>query len=68
MLNDVLIHVFQALRDWVAIESDSSDILRRPDLHRMMDMVAQKLQLMGGTVQQVHVGEQEVSDKNHLFM
>lgn len=67
-LNVVLIHVFQALRDWVAIESDSSDILRRPDLHRMMDVVAQKLQLMGGTVQLVHVGEQEVSDKNHLFM
>ncbi|XP_037533120.1 cytosolic non-specific dipeptidase [Nematolebias whitei] len=50
----------EALRDWVAIESDSSDILRRPDLHRMMDVVAQKLQLMGGTVQLVQVGEQEL--------
>lgn len=53
----------QVLREWVAIESDSSNILRRPDLHRMMELVAEKLRLMGGMVQLVDIGEQEVSDE-----
>uniref|UniRef100_G3NIL6 Zgc:114181 n=1 Tax=Gasterosteus aculeatus TaxID=69293 RepID=G3NIL6_GASAC len=53
----------EALRDWVAIESDSSNVFRRPDLHRMMDVAAQKLRLMGGTVELVDIGEQEVSDR-----
>lgn len=51
------------LRDWVAIESDSSNVQKRPELHRMMETVAQKLQLMGGTVQLVDIGEQEVSER-----
>ena len=59
----VCVCVFQALRDWVAIESDSSNVLKRPDLHRMMEMTAQKLRLMGGAVQLVDIGEQEVSDR-----
>lgn len=58
---------FQALRDWVAIESDSSNVLKRPELHRMMEMVAQKLRQMGGTVELVDIGEQEVSDGAHLW-
>lgn len=53
--------LFQLLRDWVAIESDSSNILKRPELHRMMEMAAQKLRQMGGTVELVDIGEQEVS-------
>lgn len=53
--------LLQALRDWVAVESDSSNVLKRPELHRMMEMVAQKLRQMGGTVELVDVGEQEVS-------
>lgn len=61
MRGSVCVLVFQALRDWVAIESDSSNVLRRPDLHRMMEMAAQKLRQMGGTVELVDVGEQEVS-------
>lgn len=36
-------------------------MLKRPELHRMMEMVAQKLRQMGGTVELVDVGEQEVS-------
>ncbi|MED6285882.1 hypothetical protein CHARACLAT_000034 [Characodon lateralis] len=52
----------EALRDWVAIESDSSNIQKRPELHRMMEMVAQKLRLMGGTVELVDIGEQELPD------
>lgn len=54
---------FQALRDWVAIESDSSNVLKRPDLNRMMETAAQKLRQMGGTVELVDIGEQEVSDR-----
>lgn len=57
---------FQALRDWVAIESDSSNVLKRPELHRMMETVAQKLRQMGGTVELVDIGEQEVIDGAHL--
>uniref|UniRef100_A0A674A969 Carnosine dipeptidase 1 n=1 Tax=Salmo trutta TaxID=8032 RepID=A0A674A969_SALTR len=50
------------LRDWVAVESDSSDVLRRPDCHRMMDMTAEKLQAMGGKVELVDIGVQELPD------
>lgn len=48
------------------MESDSSNVLKRSELHRMMDMVAQKLRQMGGTVKLVDVGEQEVSAMLHL--
>ena len=50
----------QTLRDWVAVESDSSDMLKRSDLHQMMDMTAEKLRAMGGKVELVDIGEQEV--------
>ncbi|XP_020361306.1 cytosolic non-specific dipeptidase [Oncorhynchus kisutch] len=52
----------QTLRDWVAVESDSSDVLRRPDCQRMMDMTAEKLQAMGGKVELVDIGVQELPD------
>lgn len=61
--NGCVICLFQALRDWVAVESDSSNVLRRPELHRMMEMVAQKLQQMGGAVESVDVGDQEVRNE-----
>uniref|UniRef100_A0A3P8XHF6 Peptidase M20 dimerisation domain-containing protein n=1 Tax=Esox lucius TaxID=8010 RepID=A0A3P8XHF6_ESOLU len=50
----------QTLRDWVAVESDSSDVLKRPDCHRMMDMTAEKLRAMGGKVELVDIGVQEL--------
>ncbi|XP_037639534.1 cytosolic non-specific dipeptidase isoform X2 [Sebastes umbrosus] len=58
----------EVLRDWVAIESDSSNVLRRPDLHRMMEIVAQKLRLMGGTVELVDIGMQELPDGQTLAL
>uniref|UniRef100_A0A3B3DY28 Carnosine dipeptidase 1 n=1 Tax=Oryzias melastigma TaxID=30732 RepID=A0A3B3DY28_ORYME len=58
----------EALRDWVAVESDSSNVLRRSELHRMMEMVAQKLQQMGGSVESVDIGEQELPDKQRLAL
>lgn len=48
------------------MESDSSNVLKRSELNRMMEMVAQKLRQMGGTVELVDVGEQEVSAMPHL--
>ncbi|XP_021163949.2 cytosolic non-specific dipeptidase [Fundulus heteroclitus] len=58
----------EALRDWVAVESDSSNIFKRPELHRMMEMVAQKLREMGGTVELVDIGEQELPDGQTLAL
>ncbi|XP_015256549.1 PREDICTED: cytosolic non-specific dipeptidase-like [Cyprinodon variegatus] len=58
----------EALRDWVAIESDSSNIHKRPELHRMMEKVAEKLRLMGGTVELVDIGEQELPNGQMLAL
>uniref|UniRef100_A0A665WQ26 Cytosolic non-specific dipeptidase-like n=1 Tax=Echeneis naucrates TaxID=173247 RepID=A0A665WQ26_ECHNA len=58
----------EALRDWVAIESDSSNVLKRADLHLMMEKVAQKLRLMGGNVELVDIGEQELPDGQMLAL
>jgi len=53
----------KVLREWVAVESDSSDVTKRAELHRMMDMTADKLRAMGGNVSLVDVGHQEVSEE-----
>uniref|UniRef100_A0AAY5KIP3 Peptidase M20 dimerisation domain-containing protein n=1 Tax=Esox lucius TaxID=8010 RepID=A0AAY5KIP3_ESOLU len=58
----------QTLRDWVAVESDSSDVLKRPDCHRMMDMTAEKLRAMGGKVELVDIGVQEDLPVNVKFI
>uniref|UniRef100_A0A3P8VR82 Carnosine dipeptidase 1 n=1 Tax=Cynoglossus semilaevis TaxID=244447 RepID=A0A3P8VR82_CYNSE len=58
----------EALRDWVAIESDSANVLKRPDLHRMMEATAQKLRQMGGAVELVDIGEQELPDGQTLAL
>ncbi|KAJ8005382.1 hypothetical protein DPEC_G00146040 [Dallia pectoralis] len=52
----------QTLRDWVAVESDSSDVSRRPDCQRMMNMTAEKLRAMGGNVELVDIGVQQLSN------
>lgn len=58
----------EALRDWVAIESDSSNVLKRAELHRMMDMTAEKLRNMGGNVEMVDIGEQELPNGQTLTL
>ncbi|KAM6968169.1 cytosolic non-specific dipeptidase [Aplochiton taeniatus] len=50
----------ETLRDWVAVESDSSDLEKRAELHRMMEMTAEKLRSLGGTVEMVDIGNQEL--------
>uniref|UniRef100_W5M932 Carnosine dipeptidase 1 n=2 Tax=Lepisosteus oculatus TaxID=7918 RepID=W5M932_LEPOC len=52
----------ETLRDWVAVESDSSDVLKRAELEHMMDITAEKLRKMGGKVELVDIGDQELSD------
>lgn len=58
----------QALREWVAVESDSSDVTKRAELHRMMDMVAEKLRKMKGKVELVDIGSQQLSDGSSLAL
>ncbi|XP_022518134.1 cytosolic non-specific dipeptidase [Astyanax mexicanus] len=58
----------QALREWVAVESDSSDVTKREELHRMMDMVAEKLRKIKGTVELVDIGSQQLPDGSSLAL
>ncbi|XP_049586554.1 cytosolic non-specific dipeptidase [Syngnathus scovelli] len=52
----------EALREWVAVESDSTNILKRPELHYMMKLTAKKLREMGGSVNLIDIGNQELPD------
>ncbi|XP_034029792.1 cytosolic non-specific dipeptidase isoform X2 [Thalassophryne amazonica] len=58
----------EALREWVSIESDSSNVHKRAELHQMMEVAAQKLRSMGGTVELVDIGEQELPDGTMLAL
>ncbi|KAJ8290925.1 hypothetical protein GJAV_G00019250 [Gymnothorax javanicus] len=50
----------ETLREWVAVESDSSDVLKRSEVEHMMNITAEKLKAMGGSVELVDVGLQEL--------
>ncbi|KAM9431805.1 cytosolic non-specific dipeptidase [Clarias gariepinus] len=52
----------QALREWVSIESDSSDVTKRVELQRMMGVVEEKLRGMKGSVALMDVGTQTLED------
>ncbi|XP_048882902.1 cytosolic non-specific dipeptidase-like [Brienomyrus brachyistius] len=52
----------ETLREWIAIESDSSDVQRRADVQRMMNVTAEKLRKMQGKVEMVDVGLQQLPD------
>ncbi|XP_077432736.1 cytosolic non-specific dipeptidase [Vanacampus margaritifer] len=58
----------EALREWVAVESDSSNILKRSDLHHMMDLTAEKLRQMGGNVHLIDIGNQELPGGQILML
>ncbi|XP_061838852.1 cytosolic non-specific dipeptidase [Nerophis lumbriciformis] len=58
----------EILREWVSIESDSSNVLKRSNLHHMMDVTAQKLRQLGGSVELIHVGHQELPDGQNLTL
>ncbi|XP_051576176.1 cytosolic non-specific dipeptidase [Myxocyprinus asiaticus] len=58
----------ETLRQWVAVESDSSDVTKRTDLHRMMDMTAEKLGLIGGRVEMVDIGTQTLTNGSTIAL
>ncbi|XP_073703004.1 beta-Ala-His dipeptidase [Garra rufa] len=58
----------KTLRQWIAVESDSSDVTKRSDLHRMMDMTAEKLRLIGGSVEMVDVGMQSLPNGSSIAL
>ncbi|XP_051999855.1 cytosolic non-specific dipeptidase [Xyrauchen texanus] len=58
----------ETLRRWVAVESDSSDVTKRSDLHRMMDMTAEKLRLIGGHVEMVDIGLQTLTNGSTIAL
>ncbi|XP_042597776.1 cytosolic non-specific dipeptidase [Cyprinus carpio] len=58
----------ETLRQWIAVESDSSDVTKRSDLHRMMDMTAEKLRLIRGSVEMVDVGTQALPNGSSIAL
>nr|AAH97230.1 Zgc:114181 [Danio rerio] len=56
----------ETLRQWIAVESDSSDVTKRADLHRMMDMTAEKLRLIGGKVEMIDIGTQTLANGSSI--
>ncbi|XP_061450395.1 beta-Ala-His dipeptidase-like [Rhineura floridana] len=50
----------QRLREWVAIESDSSDLLKRQDVIKMMHLAEERIKQLGGTVELAELGVQEL--------
>ncbi|TRY81246.1 hypothetical protein DNTS_000541 [Danionella cerebrum] len=58
----------QTLKEWIAVESDSSDVTKRPDLHRMMEMTAEKLKLIGGKVEMSDIGTQMIANGSSISL
>uniref|UniRef100_A0ABM5GB29 Cytosolic non-specific dipeptidase-like isoform X1 n=1 Tax=Pogona vitticeps TaxID=103695 RepID=A0ABM5GB29_9SAUR len=50
----------QRLKEWVAIESDSSDPLKREEVIRMMHLAAERLKELNATVELVELGSQKL--------
>lgn len=51
----------QRLKDWIAIESDSSDPSKRDQLEHMMQVTKDYILQIGGKVEMAELGEQEYS-------
>nr|XP_057913328.1 cytosolic non-specific dipeptidase isoform X1 [Doryrhamphus excisus] len=58
----------EVLREWVAVESDSSNVMKRSHVHHMMDVTAEKLRQVGGSVQLIDVGNQEFPDGRSIML
>ncbi|XP_053100868.1 cytosolic non-specific dipeptidase-like [Hemicordylus capensis] len=54
----------QRLKDWVAIESDSSNPLKREQVIKMMHLAEERLKQLGGIVELVELGVQELPNGN----
>ncbi|PIN96754.1 hypothetical protein AB205_0078560, partial [Aquarana catesbeiana] len=60
-INDHQSEYIQRLKNWVAIESDSSDPSKRDQVQLMMEMTKDYILKMGGHVEMAEIGEQEYS-------
>ncbi|XP_075069322.1 beta-Ala-His dipeptidase-like [Mixophyes fleayi] len=58
----------QRLKDWVAIESDSSDPSKRNQLQHMMQVTKDYILQLGGNVEMAELGEQEYSPGRKLHL
>ncbi|KAE8598217.1 hypothetical protein XENTR_v10016754 [Xenopus tropicalis] len=56
----------QRLKDWVAIESDSSDPSKRDLLNKMMELTKDFILKLGGNVEMAEIGEQELSSGERI--
>ncbi|KAG8442263.1 hypothetical protein GDO86_011168 [Hymenochirus boettgeri] len=52
----------QRLKDWVAIQSDSSDPRKRQDVNKMMEVTKDFILQLGGTVEMADIGEQRLAN------
>ncbi|XP_059579501.1 beta-Ala-His dipeptidase-like [Alligator mississippiensis] len=58
----------ERLKDWVAIESDSSDPLKRPLVINMMHLAAETIRTLGGMVEMVDLGMQELPNGHKISL
>ncbi|XP_063779431.1 beta-Ala-His dipeptidase-like isoform X2 [Pseudophryne corroboree] len=56
----------QRLKDWIAVESDSSDPLKRNQVLHMMEVTKDYILELGGKVEMADLGEQEFSSGTKL--
>nr|DBA24466.1 TPA: hypothetical protein GDO54_012115 [Pyxicephalus adspersus] len=60
-INDQQNEYIQRLKNWVAIESDSSDPSKRDQVNQMMEITKDYILNIGGEVEMAKIGEQEYS-------
>uniref|UniRef100_A0A8C8VF99 Peptidase M20 dimerisation domain-containing protein n=1 Tax=Pelusios castaneus TaxID=367368 RepID=A0A8C8VF99_9SAUR len=58
----------ERLKDWVAIESDSNDASKRHLVMNMMLLAEERIRKLGGTVEMVDLGMQELPDGNKISL
>ncbi|KAJ8288342.1 hypothetical protein COCON_G00010010 [Conger conger] len=56
----------QRLGEWVAVKSDSSHRVHWGDIHRILNMTADRIKEMGGQVEFADIGTQQLSDGESL--
>ncbi|XP_006121464.1 beta-Ala-His dipeptidase-like [Pelodiscus sinensis] len=58
----------QRLKDWIAIESDSNDPEKRHLVTNMMLLAEERIRTLGGTVEMVDLGMQELPNGNKISL
>ena len=57
---------FQRLGDWVAIQSDSGDPAMWGQIDRLLNMTAERIREMGGSVEMADVGTHQVNTGRNI--